>query len=175
MKKRKILISMLIILVLLFPYMNTALAVYENVVEKSSSENNTENLIDISVENDSSDMENISANEQENENEIAENNTNVNNVIENNTVDSNTTENIDAIVENKIDNTVVEDNEENTVDNENNENTLEIVEEDKEELEEAKKGIMCLDTIQNNPTYYVPTDKEIEVSGWAISNDEKAH
>ena len=174
MKKRKILISMLIILVLLFPYMNTALAVYENVVEKSSSENNTENLIDISVENDSSDMENISANEQENENEIAENNTNVNNVIENNTVDSNTTENIDAIVENKIDNTVVEDNEENTVDNENNENTLEIVEEDKEELEEAKKGIMCLDTIQNNPTYYVPTDKEIEVSGWAISNDEKA-
>ena len=173
MKKGKILISMLIIFVLLFPYMNTALAVYENTMENVNTENitdekSTENIVDNSENNVSNSVENKFENEIENKNEINEI---ANNTIENDTVVINT------IVENEIDNTTLENSEEsNKVDNEkiNNEDVLEKEEVDKEELQEAKKGIMCLDTVQNNPTYYIPTDKVLDVSGWAVSNDEKA-
>ena len=171
MKRGKIIISMLLVFVILFPYMNTVLAVYENEIENSNSVEN--NLANVIPDNSSEEVENnVVQNSSNTTDNMVENE--IQNEVEDNIENKVDEENLEnEVVENKQVNTTVETN--TIEENQNIEKQVEEQEEnDEEAIDEEIRGIMCLDTVQNNPTYYIPTDGILDVTGWAISNDENA-
>ena len=201
MRRIKIIISSILIFLILVPYFNMVYAtneiqnfskLEENTIEedktvtKNTNANVTEkemtieNSVNANVANNiilSNTITNNTTNSTKNNSENSVKNNVSNNVEKNNSNSSNTTK--DMNTSNTNNNVTKEEKKNNTVNNNiTNKESLNVSYNSNSNLTNVqsanKKGRMWLDTIQNNPTYYTPTQKTISVVGWAISNDKNA-
>ena len=201
MRRIKIIISSILIFLILVPYFNMVYAtneiqnfskLEENTIEedktvtKNTNANATEkemtieNSVNANVANNtilSNTITNNTTNSTKNNSENSVKNNVSNNVEKNNSNSSNTTK--DMNTSNTNNNVTKEEKKNNTVNNNiTNKESLNVSNNSNSDLTNVqsanKKGRMWLDTIQDNPTYYVPMQKQISVVGWAISNDKNA-
>ena len=200
MRRIKIIVSSILIFLILVPYFNMVYAtneiqnfskLEENTIEDKTVTKNTnanvtekemtiENSVNANVANNtilSNTITNNTTNSTKNNSENSVKNNISNNVDKNNSNSSNT--NKDMNTSNTNNNVTKEEKKNNTVNNNiTNKESLNVSNNSNSNLTNVqsanKKGRMWLDTIQDNPTYYVPMQKQISVVGWAISNDKNA-